>query len=55
MGNQIQINLKMSLDVTDWHDMAAGRGSVCNWMMERTKYFSEFGNLGCTNVRWEVY
>ena len=34
MGNQILKSLKMSSDVTDWHEVAAGRGSVCNWMME---------------------
>ena len=34
MGNQILKNLKMSSDVTQWHDVAAGRGSLCNWMME---------------------
>ena len=46
MGNQIQKNLKISSDVTDWHDVAAGRESVCNWMMEATRYLSEFDDLG---------
>ena len=46
MGNQILKNLKMSSDVTQWHDVAAGRGSLCNWMMEGARSFSEFGNLG---------
>ena len=36
----------MSSDVTDWHEVAAGRGSVGNWIMEGARYFSEFGNLG---------
>ena len=46
MGNQIQKNLKISSDVTDWHDVAAGRESVCNWMREATRYLSEFDDLG---------
>ena len=36
----------MLLDVTEWHDVAAGRGSLCDWMMEGAAYFSEIGNLG---------
>ena len=36
----------MSSDVTDWHEVAAGRGSVCNWMTQGARYFSEFRNLG---------
>ena len=36
----------MSSDVTEWHDVATGRVSLCNWMMEEARYFSEFGNLG---------
>ena len=39
-------NLKMSLDATEWHDVAAGRGRLCNKMMEGASYFSELGNLG---------
>ena len=31
---KFQKNLKMSLDVREWHDVAAGRGSLCSWMME---------------------
>ena len=46
MGNQISKNLKMSSDVTEWHDVATGRGSLCNWMMEGARYFSEFSKLG---------
>ena len=46
MGNQIYKNLKMSSDVTEWHDVAAGRGSLCDWMMEGARYFSTIGNLG---------
>ena len=36
----------MSSDVTEWHDVAAGRGSLCNWIMEGASNFSEFDNLG---------
>ena len=39
-------NLTMSSDVTEWHDVAAGRGSLYNWIMEGASYFSEFDNLG---------
>ena len=35
----------MSSDITKWHDVAAGRGSLRNWMMGGDSYFSEFGNL----------
>ena len=34
IGNHIQKNLKMSSNVTGWHDVAVGRGSVCNWRMQ---------------------
>ena len=40
----------MSLDITDWHEEAAGRGSVCNWMMKGTRYFREFGYLVTATV-----
>ena len=40
----------MSLDITNWHEVAAGRRSVCNWMMEGTRYFSEFGYLVTATV-----
>ena len=46
MGNQILKNLKMSSDVTQWHDVAVLRGSLCNLMMEGARSFSEFGNWG---------
>ena len=46
MENQIYKNLKMSSNVTEWHDVAAGRGSLCDWMMEGARYFSKIGNLG---------
>ena len=46
MGNQILKNFKMSLDSTEWHNVAAVRGSLCNWMMEGARYFSEIGSFG---------
>ena len=36
----------MSSDLTEWHDVATGTGSLYNWMMEGARYFSEFANLG---------
>ena len=39
MGNQILKNLKMSSYVTDWHHVAAGRGSVWNWLMKGLDIF----------------
>ena len=36
----------MSLNVTEWHYVAAGRGFLCNWMIEGATYFSEIGNWG---------
>ena len=36
----------MSSDVTEWRDVAAGRGSLRNWMMEGARDVPEFGNLG---------
>ena len=35
----------LSSDITEWHDVAAGRGSLCNWMMEGARYFSVFPHL----------
>ena len=29
----------MSSDVTEWHDVAAGRGNLCNWMMGGARLF----------------
>ena len=46
MGNQILKNVKMSSDVTEWHGIAAERGSLCDWMMEGAMYFSEIGDFG---------
>ena len=45
MGNQILKNLKMSSDITGCHDVAARRGSLCNWMMEGARYFTVFPHL----------
>ena len=45
-GNNGKPNLQMSSDVTEWHDVAAGRGSLCDWMMEGASYFLKIGNLG---------
>ena len=44
----------MLLDVTEWHDVAAGRGSLCDWMMEGAAYFSEIGNLGGGGVSYHL-
>ena len=46
MENQILKSFKMSSDSTEWHDVAAGRRSLCDWMMEGARYFSEISNLG---------
>ena len=40
MGNEILKHLKMPSDV------AAGRGSVCNWLIKAARHFSEFDNSG---------
>ena len=45
-GKSNSKNLTVSSDVTEWHDVAAGRGSLCDWMMEEARYFSKIGNLG---------